>query len=429
MLHFAEGSASADISREQASMLIDSMLRDLGELHRVLILPPDITRLHSWAGELTVMLYAKLKHINELKIMPTLGTHLPMEPDELDQMYPGIPHGHFLVHDWRKDCTVLGEVPAGVIEEISEGRLSMPVACDVNRVVTEGGWDRIFSVGQLVPHELAGIANFSKNVLIGAGGAETIAKSHFIAAVYGLERLMGRINSPMRKLLNYMEEHFIPQAPVTYLMTVRDEGGRGRRHTRGLFAGDDEQCYLQGARLCRDVSITLLDKPAQKIVAYLPENEFKTTWVGNKSIFRTRMALADGGELVILAPGVRQFGEDAENDAFIRTCGYRTTPEMIELVKSDQRVAANLTPVAHIIISTPDNRFNVTYCPGRLSKSDVESVHFGYADPEAMLRRYDPEKLQEGFNTMPDGEEIYFVSQPSQGLWAVKEKFCTERDE
>ena len=129
------------------------MLEQLGDLKRVLLIPPDFTRAHSWAGELTVMLYERLKDRAHVEIMPALGTHVPMTPEELDSMYPGVPHDLFKPHDWRDSLVRVGEVPGEFVSKVSEGKLDFPVFCEINRLLVEGKWDRIISVGQLVPHE------------------------------------------------------------------------------------------------------------------------------------------------------------------------------------------------------------------------------------------------------------------------------------
>jgi nickel-dependent lactate racemase len=419
-IYFAEGSPDRVIDSRGTSELVDSLIAGIEETHgplrRVLLVPPDITRLHSGAGELTTLLYGKLSSRAHVEIMPAVGTHFAMTPEQISAMYPGIPLDRFKAHRWRHDVVPMGDVPESLVEEISEGRLRFPITSAVNRSLVEGDWDRIISIGQLVPHELAGIANFSKNILIGVGGPDTIAKSHYLAAVYGLERLMGQIDSPMRRILSYMEAHCIADLPITYLMTVRGTEN-GSSVTRGLFAGETSEVYEVGARLCQRVSITKVARRAKKVVAYMDPQEYHSTWVGNKSIYRTRMVVADGGELVVIAPGIRQFGEDPENDALIRRVGYRSTEEMINLVDSDPSVAANLTAVSHIIVSSPEDRFRITYAPGKLSRNEVEAARFTYADPGELLERYDPEVLSEGWNTLPDGEEIFFVPQPASGLW------------
>ena len=423
MIYISEGNPCMTIDKKHISELLDSMLARLGRVDRVLILPPDITRLYSYAGEITCMLYGKLKNTSHIEIMPTLGTHVPLTSDEMDIMYPGIPHGIFKLHDWKNDVVRLGTIPSGTIKELTNGLVDFPLHCELNKSIVEGNWDQIFSVGQLVPHELVGISNYNKNLFIGAGGKDIIGKTHIIGALYGLENLMGHTSSPVRKVLDYMSEHFTSHLPVSYILTIRGINERQEIVTRGIYAGNDVECYLQGATLCQKVNIMLLDKEYNKVIAYLEPEEFKSTWVGNKAIFRTRMAVADGGELIILCPGIHTFGEDTANDSFIRKYGYRNPESLMKAVKENGDMEDNLAPLSHLLISSPENRFSITYATKNITQKDIESVHCSYASYDEVVKKYDPSRLKEGENTMPDGEEVFFVSKPAQGLWAEINKF------
>ena len=194
------------------------------------------------------------------------------------------------------------------------------------------------------------------------------------------------------------------------------------RHVRGLFIGDDAECFEKGGTLSLKVNFQMLDKPLKKVVVYLEPEEFKSTWLGNKSIYRTRMAMADGGELIVLAPGLKEFGEDKEIDRLIRKYGYVGTDNVLELTQHNKELRNNLSAAAHLIHGSSESRFSVTYCPGHLSKEEIESVNFAYADLDEMMKKYDPEKLKDGFNTI-DGEDIFFISNPGMGLWAWQERF------
>jgi len=423
MEYFGQGSPSEVIDADQTGRLLDELLEQLGSLRRVLLLPPDYTRYHSNAGQLTVMLYERLKERSHVEILPAIGTHFPMTTGEIDKMFPGIPEERFRVHDWRKGVVRLGEVPSRFVREVSEGRLESSIACEIDRLLMEGDWDRIISIGQLVPHEVAGIANYNKNVLIGAGGRDTIGKTHFLGAVYGLERIMGREQSPVRDVLNYMSEHFLRELPLIYLMNVRGRDDSGRLVTRGLFVGDDDAAYHRGARLSGQVNLDLLDRPLQKVVVSLDPQEYKSTWLGNKAVYRTRMAIADGGELIVLAPGVEQFGEDRQIDRLIRKHGYRGTPEVLNEVEVDEDLKANLSAAAHLIHGSSEGRFTITYCPGKMTREEIESVGYQYADLDSMIARYRPEQLSEGSNDLPGGEAVFFISNPALGLWALRSRF------
>jgi nickel-dependent lactate racemase len=423
MERMCEGGERAVIERAHAGALIDAMLEGMGPLRRVLLLPPDGTRASSGAGELTALLYARLAGHARVEILPALGTHAPMTRAELEAMFPGVPADLFHAHDFQRDCVRLGDVPASFVREITEGRADFPVPIDVNRLLLEGGWDRILSIGQVVPHEVAGLSNHNKNVYVGVGGRGTITRTHFIGAVYGMERIMGRARSPVRAVFDHADRHLRGPLPLTDLLTVRARDEGGRVVTRGLFAGDDDACFLRAARLCRRVNVSLVDRPLSRCVVWLDPATYRTTWLGNKAIYRTRMAMADGGEVVVLAPGVRGFGEDAEIDRLIRRHGYRGTPRTLAAVAGDLELTANLAAAAHLIHGSTEGRFTVRYAPGGLTREEIEGAGFEWGDLDALMRRYDPARLVEGVNVMDDGEEIFFVKNPALGLWALRSRF------
>ena len=429
MEFFHEGAPDAVIDAARSEALLDSLLAQLrqrGPLRRVLILPPDGTRYHSGAGPLTRQLYERLRDTADLAILPATGTHLAMTGDEIDHMFPGVPRALFHAHDWRNGVVPLGEIPAAFLRQVSDGRLDFAARVEVDRLLTERPWDAILSVGQLVPHEVVGIANHSKNVFVGAGGSDLINKSHWLGAVHGIERTMGRTDTPVRRVLDYAAEKLARHLPLVYLLTVRARDEQGALVTRGLYAGDDAACFRRGAELCRRVNLDLLPRAPRKVIVYLDPREYKSTWLGNKAIYRTRLAIADSGELIVLAPGVRTFGEDETIDRLIRRYGYRGTPATLEAVQRQPELAANLSAAAHLIHGSTEGRFTVTYCPGHLSRAEIEDVGFRYADPAALPERYAPEKLRDGWNQLPDGEEVFYISNPALGLWGTAARFGDE---
>ncbi len=422
MLYLAHGSENDILTSGDLQDCLSEALEKLGSRKKVLALPPDFTRYHSRAGELTS--YAFQYYGKALSdVLPALGTHVAMTPGEKGKMFPGIPNSLFRVHNWRTDVVTLGEVPGSFVSAVSEGRVDYPWPAQVNKLLVEGGHDLIISIGQVVPHEVTGMANYNKNVLVGTGGAEGINKSHFLGAAYGMERMMGRADTPVRKVLNYASEKFAGHLPIVYILTVVGRDGDGKLRTRGLFIGDDHECFFRAAELSLKVNFTMVEKPLQKIVVYLDPEEFKSTWLGNKSIYRTRMAIADQGELIVLAPGLRQFGEDKEIDRLIRRYGYLTTPEILRLVDENDDLRGNLGAAAHLIHGSSENRFRITYCPGHLSREEINSVNYSYSPIHDMLKKYDPDFLREGYNIMADGEEIFYISNPAQGLWASRGRF------
>ena len=423
MLYYQRGSETDILTSEDLKKGLKIAFDKLGQRKNVLVIPPDFTRFHSRAGELTSLAYDYFG--NKIKdILPALGTHVPMSNSEISEMFKDIPKDLFRVHDWRNDVVNVGIVPGSYVSKITNGAVDFDWTAQLNKLVWAGGHDLILSIGQVVPHEVIGMANYNKNLLVGTGGTEGINKSHFIGAVYGMENLMGRADNPVRQLLNYSSENFITHLPVVYVHTVvgRDEAS-GKLVIRGLFIGEDHDVFYKAADLSLKVNFIMLEKPLKKVVVYLDPSEFKSTWLGNKSIYRTRMALADGGELIVLAPGLKEFGEDKEIDRLIRKYGYFGTPKTLQSLKENQELQNNLSAAAHLIHGSSEGRFSITYCPGHLSKEEIESVNFNYADLNIMIKKYNPEKLKEGYNKISDGEEIFFISNPAIGLWAYKGRF------
>jgi nickel-dependent lactate racemase len=419
-LYCDTGDVGTDLSQQQLHDLLVESLAKLGKRNRVLVVPPDQSRVHSRAGDLTR--YAWEYYGDRLQaVLPALGTHAAMNPEQLARMFGDIPTELFRVHNWRTDVETLGEVPAEFILEQSEGKLSYAWPAQVNRLVARGGFDLIVSIGQVVPHEVIGMANYNKNILVGTGGRESINRSHYLGAVYGMERIMGRAENPVRNILNYASDRFLRHLPIVYVLTVVGRATDERLAMRGLFIGDDIECFHRAAALSLKVNFETLETPIQKAVAYLDPHEFHSTWLGNKAIYRTRMALADGAELIILAPGIREFGEDRTIDALIRKYGYRGTPATLEAVKADADLANDLSAAAHLIHGSSEGRFTIRLCPGHLSKEEVEGVGFEYGDLATMLTRYNPQTLRYGNNRV-QGEEMFFISNPGLGLWACRGK-------
>jgi len=420
MLYFEKGSSGYAFRPDELRDVIFTVLDRLGPKKKVIAIPPDFTRFHSRAGDLTNYVYEYYGD-KLTDVLPALGTHFPMTATEIQKMFPRVPASLFRVHNWREDVVTVGTVPGDYVKEVSEGAVDYPVPIQVNRLLMEGDYDLILSLGQVVPHEVIGMANYNKNIFVGVGGAECINKSHFIGATYGMERIMGRALSPVRKVLNYASTHFSQHLPIVYMHTVIAEGKDGLQ-MRGLYIGDDFECFEKAASLSLETNFRMMDREMKKVVVYLDPSEFRSTWLGNKSIYRTRMAIADGGDLIVLAPGLHQFGEDPINDQLIRKYGYVHTPQVLQYVKENEDLQNGLGVAAHLIHGTSEGRFRITYCPGHLSRQEIESVGYQYADLDEMMKRYNPAELKDGWNEVA-GEEIYYISNPALGLWAYQNRF------
>jgi nickel-dependent lactate racemase len=422
VIFYARGSKSETISDNELRSGLHQALDALGPRARVLAVPPDFTRFHSRAGRITELAW---EHYGAAltDVLPATGTHFEVNDQEKRQMFGRVPRELFRVHRWKQDLETLGRLPPDFIHKVSEGILSFDWPAQVDRLIAQGGHDLVLSIGQVVPHEVVGMAGHMKNIFIGAGGAEAINKSHYLGAVYGMERMMGRAETPVRAVLDEAAARFSSGLPIVHVLTVVGREPDGTLALKGLFVGDDRETFTRAAALAREVNVQLLDEPLAKVVVFLDPGEYKSTWLGNKSIYRTRMAIADGGELIVLAPGVRRFGEDPGIDALIARYGYFTTPHILKLVDENLDLQENLSVAAHLIHGSSEERFTITYCPAGLTRAQVEKAGFRYGDLAEMTARYDPRILHDGWNDCADGERIFYISNPATGLWASRSKF------
>jgi carbohydrate kinase (thermoresistant glucokinase family) len=431
----AVGSIHHDIDESELSEHLEAAIEQihLSASARVLVVPPDHTRAHSGAGTIVALLYDQLTAGGcTVRILPALGTHTSMTPDELRRMFGDrVPTGAFLRHDWQYGTVSVGALTRDEVSDLSGGLLSSDLPIELNSVLFDG-WDLIVSVGQVVPHEVIGMANYSKNLVIGLGGASLIGGSHLLGALFGIEHVLGRTSNPVRALVDLICDRFIvPRLNVAWVLTVCERLER-RTAMRGVFVGSGGSLESGGAAF-RDaavlsgiVNVARVDAPQQRVVCWLNANEYRSTWLGNKAIYRTRPMIADGGELIVLAPGVRKFGEADGIDALIRRHGYVGRAGTLDAARQDPDLAANPAATAHLIHGSPEGRFRVVYCTdpdeGGLGAAELEAVGFSWRSlPEEMAALGVDKGSTTGVRLDATGDEFYFVSDPATGLWELRE--------
>jgi nickel-dependent lactate racemase len=425
--------AGKDLTREDVLGLTERSAEEVRRRicenpKRVLLLPPDITRAHSGAGYITERLFQIFTNAGaEVHVIPTLGQHIPHTPEQNRWMFGSIPEDRIHAHDYKNGSRIIGEVPAEFVKRVTDGIVDWPMPVAINTMLLDGDWDLIINVGHVVPHEVLGFANHNKNYIIGLGGKATLCASHMMAACCGIENNLGSLVTPLRACFNYAEEKFLSHLPDSYLMVVMRYNEQARLVHSGFFLGNDLDTYIDAAKLSRSQNVTIVDKPIKKCVAVMQGDEFYSTWVANKAVYRTRMAMADGGELLILAPGLKRFGEQPEIEAIIRKYGYVGTDRVMKLWRENPDLQDFANGTAHLMNGSSEGRFTIRYAPGAISQPDMESVNFQYADLGEALKRYNPESLKTGWNKLSDGEEVFFISTPSAGLWTTKEKLENRR--
>lgn len=415
-VYFRRGDRQASLGESDFREALQAAFDAVGKPQKVLALPPDHTRSDSRAGELTRLAFEMLG--DRLKdVMPALGTHEAMTPAELNYMFGDLPQSLIRVHHWKTDVQTLGQIDADFVAEATEGIYRRPWSAQVNRLLVEGGHDLILSMGQVVPHEVIGMANYTKNVFVGTGGREGINESHYLSALYGMERIMGRCDTPLRRILNEAQDRFCKHMPLMYILTVVESVASGEKLVRGLFVGNSHDVFFEAGELAAQVNCFVVDRTPQTVVVTMNPAKYKRTWLANKAVYRTRMLIGDGGRLIIIAPGVKEFGEDRDIDRLIRKYGYRTTPEILEMVAANEELRNNLSAAAHLIHGSSEDRFEVVYGPGTLTRQETESVGYSYADAAELSRHYQCQELNDGWHRDRDGQEFYFIRDPGLGLW------------
>ena len=405
------------VSKEQVIALLDQHMAD-NKWSSVLLLPPDITRSHSGAGLITAHYYEQLTARGvSVKVLPALGTHLPMTEEQLREMFgDSIPMDAYIAHDFRTSIEVVGTVPGAYLDQVSEGLFKDDVTVSVNRELLSGKYDAIISIGQVVPHELAGMAGYTKNLVVGCGGGDMINVSHFLGVFYGRHRIVGNVDTPPRRLFDYIQKNFLDKLPITFVLTVMAQQD-GADIFKGLFIGKERDSFEQAVALSQQVNITHVEKPVKKCVVWMDPHSYHSTWVTNKAVYRTQRALAEDGEVIVIAPGLHTFGENDLADQMIRKYGYRPREEMLELYKNDPVLSKNMSLAGHLIRSGPRPDTKLTFCTNLLTREEIEHASYCYMTVEEAMEAYPCEDWETGWKTLPNGEEIYFVRNAALGLW------------
>jgi carbohydrate kinase (thermoresistant glucokinase family) len=427
------GGPGADITRRElqghVQRIVDTVV-PVGA-RRVLLVPPDHTRVAGRGGLITRLLFEALAAAGrDPWVLPALGTHQPMSDSGLRALFEGyLPSERILTHPWRTGLVGVGEIGAAEVAAISGGRMQGPIAIEIDEALLME-WDLVVSVGQVVPHEVIGMANYTKNVVIGLGGAATINTSHLLGALCDMETIMGRVHTPVRDVVDAAFDRYLASRMETlWVLTVAQDTDAGVVQ-RGLFVGrggsgaSGGAAYRAAAEVAADCNITVT-APMARVVCWLDEEEFHSTWLANKAVYRTRMALADDAELVLLAPGVTRFGEDAIVDGVIRRHGYRGTPTVLEALGHDPELADNLGAAAHLIHGSSEGRFRIVYCtdPGRggLGRHDIEAVGYEWRPlPEELKLLEVSADTPTGDRHDANGNAFYFIARPALGLWTAR---------
>ncbi|QDS97199.1 lactate racemase domain-containing protein [Adhaeretor mobilis] len=418
------------LSDSEVFKKVDTLLSDLSPMRRVLLLAPDATRSSSFAGEIASYIYHKLIDRTDVHLTPTVGTHEPDEKDwrSIREMYRDIPESAYKLHEHDEVAGLydLGVLPDDEILRISGGEFAAPVPVQVNRNLVEGNYDQVFSIGQVVPHEVMGFANYDKNVFIGAGGKNFIDTSHWISALCGIDNVLGKIDSAPRQLLDAASAlaKRDPRFPsVHYLLTVRGQSSAGDIGTHDFFCGTSKETFYRAAKLSLRENCHASNQPYQQVIVRLNEKKYRSFWLSNKAIYRTRRAIATGGTIHVIAPGLDRLGENEIQSKLIGKYGYCGTQGVKQILQIDPEMQANVGVAAHLIHGSTENRFHVRYYTHHsselLSACRFADGQLGYSleDIETAHERFSELTVGESFNA---DQRRLVIDDPGLGLWITK---------
>jgi nickel-dependent lactate racemase len=402
-----EAEVRAVVAEGTASLPIDG--------RRVLVIIPDGTRtmpmpLMAAALEETVAARA-----GQLDYLVALGTHTPMSDAQLTALLgQPVSGGRFgthrvFNHRWDDPATFadLGVIPGADIAELTGGRLEQDVPVALNRLVTE--YDHVLICGPVFPHEVVGFSGGTKYLFPGIAAPPIIHFTHWLGALITSTTVIGTADTPVRAVIDRAAS-LLPTPLSLLALVVTHE------HVAGVFCGEVHDAWARAAALSARRHIVWVDRPFDRVLAVMPAM-YDDLWVAAKGTYKTETAVADGGEVVIYAPHVREVSH--VHGALIEEIGYHCRDYFLEqwerfrhypggILAHSTHVKGLGTYDASSGVETP--RIQVTLATA-IDADRCARINLGYADPSAI----DPAAWPDGDGTLVvprAGEMLYRVGTP-----------------
>ena len=413
------GSAATDLTAAEMRPIVEDALRSIGRGTRVLAVVSDRTRDDN-TPELFPLVSQTLARAGaaSLDVLIAQGTHVPMnDGDKRAKIGAGLAAlpllGTVFDHHWDRESelTTLGTIGGEVIAAETGGLLHESVSIRLNAHLAPGQYDMVLVLGATVPHEVAGFAGGAKYFFPGVAGPELTHMTHWLGALATIERVIGRVETPTRRLIEAAAA-FVP-APVIALTTVstRDQAGL---KTRALFAGDLRGTVRRAAEVSQQVHVRYTGRRYKRVVAILDEH-YDELWVGGKASYKLGGVIERGGELIIYAPHLSAIS--LTHGALIEKYGYAPLERVRDMVEGSDELRANLCVAAHLAhvsyagdrnadgVVTP--RYRITLA-ANLSEEVCRRVNLGYLD----MRTFDPRAFRDNPDTLTvdnAGRDLYLV--------------------
>ncbi len=355
---------------------------------RVLVLIPDGSRTMPMPMLFNLLEEAVAPRARALDFLVALGTHPPMSDAALSR-----PVGRTVTEGWAGErrvfnhrwddpatFTTLGTIPAREIEQLTGGRLSRDVAVALNRLPLD--YDHVLVCGPVFPHEVAGFSGGAKYLFPGIAGAEIIHFTHWLGALITNYDVIGTKATAVRAVIDRAAS--LLDRPLSLIAPVTFHEG-----IAGVYCGPMAEAWSEAADLSSRRHIVWLDRPVKRVLSIMPEM-YDDLWLAGKGMYKVEPAVADGGEVVIYAPHVREVSHT--HGQLIEAVGYHCKDYFLKQWGRFKDVPGGiLAHSTHVKgqglfdadTSTETPRIKVTLATG-IPRERCERINLGYLDPKGI---------------------------------------------
>ena len=389
---------------------------------RVLLLVPDATRTAP-VGLMFKTLHRQIGAVTKaFDVLVALGTHPPMSeeaicarleisPDERRGQYRRV---HLFNHEWDNPAALaeIGVIPAKDISDLTGGLFSMDVPVEINRLIFD--YDQVIIAGPVFPHEVVGFSGGNKYLFPGIGGPKILNFFYWLGAVCTNPMIIGNKWTPVRKVVDRAGA-MVNVDKLCFALVVAPD-----KSLVGLFAGTPEAAWNEASELSKKVHITRKPKPFKTVLSCAPPM-YEELWVAGKCMYKLEPVVADGGELVIYAPHVREIS--VTHGKLIEEVGYHCRDYFLKQWDRFKHypwgVLAHSTHVRGL--GTFENgvetcRVRVTLATG-IPEATCRKINLGYRDPKTIRREEFANRESEGILLVPtSGEMLFQLEHPPK--WA-----------
>jgi lactate racemase len=379
-----KGSASSVLNAQDFRDIAEQALETVSADAKVLAVIPDTSR-----DDSTHVLFPiideilRSKGVQRFDALVAQGTHPPIsESEKLEKIGLESFAGRIFDHEWDNpdQLTQIGRLDADVAAKASGGAFAQSIDLTINKLILD--YDLILILGATVPHEVAGFSGGAKYFFPGISGAELTNATHWIGALAGIEKIIGRIETPTRHLIEQAADHIT--AEIINFSSSVSRNPDDQLVTHALFAGDLRLSFRRAAKISREINVKFIDRKYKRVIAVL-DKHYTDLWTGGKASYKLGGVIEDGGELVIYAPHLTKISET--HGAAIEKFGYAPIEQVKEWADGSHELQKNLCVAAHLAhvsysgsgADPKKPKYKITMASG-LNESLCKKIGLGFAD-------------------------------------------------